>query len=448
LHDCILQQNLLFDGVIQMTTFVGTNGNDTFNLGYGTTYSINGLDGVDTVTLGASLRNNFTITRESNGTVHVDVISAASEQLHLTLNSVERLIFANGTDTLDLRTYFGDITPPTISSFDPGLNATDVLPSKDIVLSFNEAIVKGTGTITLNNANGTPFASYDIATSPNVSISGSTLTINPSTDLNSGTSYSVTLASGIVKDVAGNNFAGTSTYSFTTKAAVSGGSNLTGSANADILVGTTGNDVINALGGNDRITGGAGDDQISGGDGIDTAIYAGKRADYNIVGNLASATVQDKTAGRDGNDTLNQVERLVFSDGAVALDINGNAGQIYRVYQAAFNRKPDLGGLGYWINDLDHGATLTDVAAGFFGSAEFQALYGVNPSNTTLITNLYANVLHRAPDTDGFNYWIEQLNTGKISAASTLASFAESAENQAQVIGAIQNGIDYTLYVG
>jgi hypothetical protein len=118
------------------------------------------------------------------------------------------------------------------------------------------------------------------------------------------------------------------------------------------------------------------------------------------------------------------------------------------VYQAAFNRKPDLGGLGYWINDLDHGATLTDVAAGFFGSAEFQALYGVNPSNTTLITNLYANVLHRAPDTDGFNYWIEQLNTGKISAASTLASFAESAENQAQVIGAIQNGIDYTLYVG
>lgn len=188
-----------------MTTTVGTNGNDTFPLGYGTTYSIDGLDGVDTITLGLSLRNNFTITRDANGIVRVDVISAASEQLHLTAKNIEILVFANGTDRVDLRTYFGDITAPTISSFDPGLNATDVLPNKDIVLNFNEAIVKGTGTITLNNANGTPFATYDVATSPNVTVSGTSLTINPSTDLNPGTNYSISLSSGVVKDTAGNN---------------------------------------------------------------------------------------------------------------------------------------------------------------------------------------------------------------------------------------------------
>lgn len=223
---------------------------------------------------------------------------------------------------------------------------------------------------------------------------------------------------------------------------------MAGSVGADTLTGTGGNDAINGLAGDDRITGGAGDDQISGGDGIDTAIYSGSRAGYTITGTLANAAVVDKTAGRDGSDTLNQVERLIFSDGAVALDINGNAGQIYRVYQAAFDRKPDLAGLGYWINDLDHGSTLTQVAAGFFASPEFQALYGVNPNNTTLINNFYQNVLHRAPDTDGFNYWFDQLSTGKISAAGALASFSEDAENQANVIGAIQNGIDYTLYVG
>ena len=33
----------------------------------------------------------------------------------------------------------------------------------------------------------------------------------------------------------------------------------------------------------------------------------------------------------------------------LALDINGTAGQVYRLYQAAFDRKPDLVGLGYWI---------------------------------------------------------------------------------------------------
>jgi hypothetical protein len=433
-----------------MTTTVGTNGNDTYNLPFAAvTATIDGLAGTDTVILGESVRSDYTIIRDPNGTVHVDIISAATVQVHLTLDNIERLVFNNGRDTLDLTTYFGDTVAPVISTFDPGLNATDVLPNKDIVLNFSEAIVKGAGTITLNNANGTPFATYDVATSPNVTVSGTTLTINPSTDLNPGASYSVSLSSGVVKDTAGNNFAGTtSTYSFTTQAAVSGGGSLTGTINADTLAGTTGNDVISGLAGDDRITGGAGNDQISGGDGIDTAVYTSSRASYTISGTLASATVVDKTVGRDGSDTLNQVERLIFSDGAVALDINGNAGQIYRVYQAAFDRKPDLAGLGYWINDLDHGSTLTQVAGGFFASPEFQALYGVNPSNTTLINNFYQNVLHRAPDTDGFNYWFDQLSTGKISAAGALASFSESAENQANVIGAIQNGVDYFLFVG
>jgi hypothetical protein len=35
---------------------------------------------------------------------------------------------------------------------------------------------------------------------------------------------------------------------------------------------------------------------------------------------------------------------------AVALDVDGAAGQAYRLYQAAFDRAPDKNGLGYWIN--------------------------------------------------------------------------------------------------
>ena len=97
---------------------------------------------------------------------------------------------------------------------------------------------------------------------------------------------------------------------------------------------------------------------------------------------------------------------------------------------------------------MDKGSSLTTVAAGFFQSAEFQKLYGANPSTTTLITNFYQNVLHRAPDQAGFDYWNNQLSKGQITAAGALASFCESTENQAQVIGTIQNGIEFKLWLG
>ena len=66
---------------------------------------------------------------------------------------------------------------------------------------------------------------------------------------------------------------------------------------------------------------------------------------------------------------LISVERLHFTDENIALDISGIAGQAYRLSQAAFDRKPDLKGLGYWINDKDLGSSRTTVAAGFILSA-------------------------------------------------------------------------------
>jgi hypothetical protein len=133
---------------------------------------------------------------------------------------------------------------------------------------------------------------------------------------------------------------------------------------------------------------------------------------------------------------------LVFSDATVALDINGTAGQAYRIYQAAFNRTPDNGGLKYWIGIMDSGVPLTSVSGGFIASAEFQKLYGTNPSNELFVTKLYDNVLHRTPDAGGYKYWVDLLNTGGIDKVSTLVNFSESNENQAGVIGVIQNGID------
>lgn len=212
--------------------------------------------------------------------------------------------------------------------------------------------------------------------------------------------------------------------------------NAVGGAGDDTLIG-------NAL--SNVLTGNSGNDSIDGGAGMDMAMYGGVHTNYTVTSSSGTTLVKARS-GTEGTDNLINVERLHFTDENIALDISGIAGQAYRLYQAAFDRKPDLKGLGYWINDMDHGSSLTTVAAGFMLSAEFQKLYGTKPTNTVLVTNFYQNVLHRTPDQSGFNYWLDQLNTNKITAAGALASFCESAENQALVIGSIQNGIEYLVW--
>ena len=189
----------------------------------------------------------------------------------------------------------------------------------------------------------------------------------------------------------------------------------------------------------DKFFGSAGNDKMNGGDDVDTVVYAGKRSNYTLTKNTSSYTV---SSSAEATDTLTNIERLQFSDLTVALDISGTAGQAYRVYQAAFNRKPDNGGLKYWIQQMDGGKKLSEVASGFIASNEFKALYGANPSNDQFVAKLYNNVLGRSPDTGGFNYWVGLLNDKQIDMTSTLVNFSESPENQAGVIGVIQNGID------
>ena len=102
-----------------------------------------------------------------------------------------------------------DVTPPTLAAFnpsDPDDGAVAVNPADNIVLRFSEAITAGSGSFTLSNG-GSDIRVFDI-TNPQVTISGNTITIDPATDLIAGATYSLTAPAGIVKDLAGNNFAG------------------------------------------------------------------------------------------------------------------------------------------------------------------------------------------------------------------------------------------------
>jgi hypothetical protein len=124
---------------------------------------------------------------------------------------------------------------------------------------------------------------------------------------------------------------------------------------------------VNAGSGNDVITLLDHFHLVDGGSGSDTVVLAGPRDSYQINQNGSSLLVQSK-AFAGGTDTLTNVERLLFDDGAVAYDIAGIGGQIYRLYQAAFDRAPDKSGLGFWMHQMDEGMSL-DTVASFFTSS-------------------------------------------------------------------------------
>ena len=109
-----------------------------------------------------------------------------------------------------------DTLAPTVKAFSPADQATGVAIGADIVLTFSEAVKRGTGNIVLKTSGGSIIATYDAASSENLNIFGSTLTINPLADLGYNTGYKIEFASGSIKDIAGNSYAGVNDYIFTT----------------------------------------------------------------------------------------------------------------------------------------------------------------------------------------------------------------------------------------
>ncbi|VXC50457.1 DUF4214 domain-containing protein [Massilia sp. 9I] len=220
----------------------------------------------------------------------------------------------------------------------------------------------------------------------------------------------------------------------------------TGGAGRDALVGGAGNDRLDSGAGNDSLLGAGGNDMLLGGAGLDTARYYGGIGNYKITRNAGGFLVEDKRSAGDGSDSLVGVERIVFADGHMALDVDGVAGQAYRIYRAAFDRAPDTTGMGYWLAEMDKGASLTSIAAGFIASREFANLYGSAPTNTEIVSRLYKNILHREPEAAGYAYWLDVLDNKKASLAQVLAAISESTENQQAVAELIANGIVYTPY--
>jgi serralysin len=186
-------------------------------------------------------------------------------------------------------------------------------------------------------------------------------------------------------------------------------------------------------------------DDITGSAVIDTVTFSGAFDQYVRTGSLDSLVSQDLVARRDATDELVGVERLVYTDVALALDTQGDAGLACSLY-GVFDRAPDLTGIGFWIAALDAGVSADVVAQDFIDSAEFVADYGASLTDEQYVEDLYQSFLDRAPDAQGFEFWVSNLQAGTVDFAGVLLGFATSSEYQGMIAGEIANGIQYDVW--
>lgn len=119
-----------------------------------------------------------------------------------------------------------DQVAPTVSTYAPADNATNISRSANLVLTFNETVQKGTGNILIKE--GGVVTQTIAVTDAAVTVSANTATINPA-DFGYAKAVNIEMAAGVFKDAANNNHAGittTTTWNFTTENAPTASSNL------------------------------------------------------------------------------------------------------------------------------------------------------------------------------------------------------------------------------
>jgi uncharacterized repeat protein (TIGR03803 family) len=215
---------------------------------------------------------------------------------------------------------------------------------------------------------------------------------------------------------------------------------LSVSDSAGIVVGSGGNQTLTGAG-NDIFFLGGGNDTINGGSGLNTAVFTGPVEQYTVSQSGGAITVTDSLPGRDGTDTLNNVQQAEFSDITLVFDLHSSEDLlVYELYQAAYDRVPDNAGYRYWAGVADvnklSGLNLADA---FLAAPEFTQRYGANPTNLQYVTELYTNVLGRAPDQAGLNFWVGVANSGTPK-DQLLIDFATSAENVSLIGSHVSEG--------
>ena len=172
-----------------------------------------------------------------------------------------------------------------------------------------------------------------------------------------------------------------------------------------------------------------------------SAVAAVDQAYADILGRAPSAGERSRAvAALESNATTPSqlIASLVSGEGA------RDAQPVVRLYLAGLGRLPDRSGLQYWTRRHAAGISIGELAQHFIGSSEFNRRYGA-PGNRSYVEVLYRNVLGRAGDPSGVDYWTRRLDGQRISRAGLVVQFSESSEHRTKTAAKVEASV---VYVG
>ncbi|MCB1949026.1 M10 family metallopeptidase [Nitrosomonas sp.] len=217
--------------------------------------------------------------------------------------------------------------------------------------------------------------------------------------------------------------------------------NASGGTNDDEIYGNQFDNILSGNDGSDILVGMEGNDVFLGGSGIDKVLFTGELAEY-ILNKTTEGYLITHQAGADGSDILREIERLKFDDVGLALDIDGNAGQIAKLLGVTFGddavNNLDLMGVG--LSLIDNGSSDAELA-----HTALNAL-SVHDHND-LVTLLWHNLYGLDPTPDEKQPYIELLDNKQLSTTDLTLLAANTPLNEVNIglINLAQSGIEYSL---
>lgn len=196
---------------------------------------------------------------------------------------------------------------------------------------------------------------------------------------------------------------------------------------------------------NDTIKGSPGIDFFDGGLGLDTVVYSGPQERYTI-NKTGNRYVVSEPTGSDDTDYLSNIERLQFSNGKVALDVeNGNAGEAAKLIGALLGPTyvKDKVLTGIVINLLDQKYSSDTIANLGLATPMFLSMAG-SSSNTDFVKQVFTNVVGRAPNPSESSTYVNMLDAGTSqSALALMAAHTDLNAARINLVGLIQHGLEF-----
>ena len=195
---------------------------------------------------------------------------------------------------------------------------------------------------------------------------------------------------------------------------------------------------------NDTLKGQPGTDFFDGGLGLDTVVYSGPIERYTINKSGNRYVVSEPT-GSDDTDYLSNIERLQFSNGKLALDLDGNAGDAARLIGTLLGPSyvKDKALAGLVIGLLDQNYSSEAIASMGLGTSMYLGLAG-SGSNEAFVKHVFKNVVGRPPQEAELQTYVGMLSSGTSQAAlAVMAAETEFTAEKIGLTGLVLNGWEF-----